>query len=1170
MATTTWLPISPFTFNPGFDKPGFVHRTSQVRCFPFTNFNSIYRIQSSVKYFRICKQRKVQIFVTKVHCTMSVEERLKNAINGLRTVEQVDSMTYVRVLQECIRRKSLVGGKQVHAHIIRNRNEIDGFLGSNLTNMYAKCGNLVDARRVFEEMPERNIVSWTSMIAAHVQNGFYDEALELTGLMQEAGMMPDEFTLPSLFRACASMEDPEQGKALHGIAIKTGFESDVGVGSALVDMYAKCGFLGDSCKVFDKMPEKNVVSWNVMIMTFGQSGQGEEGLKFFIQMQREGVKPNYSTLTTVANMFTDLENVEQGRQLHAYTIKAGFDSDTPLHNALVMMYTKSECFDEAKIMFYEMSKQDLLSWNSTIVGFVQSGYYHEALCCFSHMQLQDIRPNQFTLSTILRACASLQASEQGKEVHAYSIKCGLESNVFVGSALVDMYAKCGRLNDACRVFENMPKRNVVSWTAMIGGYVQNEHHEEAIKLFCQIQGTRMMADPFTYASVLGACASLQDLQKGKQVHAHIIKTRFGENVFIANSLITMYSECGHLEYAYMVFDKISKRNIVSWTAMIAGYEQNGCSKEALKFFGEMQLASMEPNQFTFISVLEACTSLHYLRFGRQIHAQVCKTGLDFDTFLGTALIDMYAMCGCTEDACKVLDQSPKDDALLWSAVIIGFAENGYDNEALDFLYRIRLSYMKRTHFTFSRILKACASIGSFQRGKEVHAYVVKSGFESDVFVATSLVDMYAKCSSPEDASKIFYEMPERNVVSWNAMIAGYVQNGHCEEALKLSKQIDIEGLKLDRFSFVSILGACTALPSLEQGKQFHVCIIKRGYELDVAVANAIINMYAKSGCIQNSYKVFEKMPERNVVSWNSMIAGYAQHGCGKEAIRLFEEMLQAGSEPSHVTFVSVLSACSHVGLVDEGNRYFNSMFGDHDIMPRAEHYACIVDLLSRAGRLNEAANVVKRMPFEPSALVWRTLLGACRIHGNLELGKHAAECILALEPEDTATYVLLSNIYAVLGRWEDVAKVRKLMKAKGLRKEQGLSWIEVKDKVHTFGVQDRSHPQTDEIYLKLEELTGQIKKIGYLPDTSVVLHNVEEDQKKDDLCHHSERLAIAFGLIRAPPGAPIQVMKNLRVCGDCHTATKLISKVVEREIIVRDANRFHHFKNGLCSCGDYW
>nr|ABK26521.1 unknown [Picea sitchensis] len=367
-----------------------------------------------------------------------------------------------------------------------------------------------------------------------------------------------------------------------------------------------------------------------------------------------------------------------------------------------------------------------------------------------------------------------------------------------------------------------------------------------------------------------------------------------------------------------------------------------------------------------------------------------------------------------------------------------------------------------------------------------------------------------------------------------------------------------------------ILRACASVAALEQGKQVHADIIKIGFELDVSVSNGLVDMYGKCGRIEDAQEVFSKLLEPDVASWNAMISGLAQHGCGKEAVLLFEQMLQTGVKPNQITFVVVLSGCSHAGLVDEGRNYFDSMTRDHGISPKAEHYSCMVDLFGRAGCLDEALNFINQMPVEPNASVWGSLLGACRVHGNIELAERAVEQLIELTPENPGTYVLLSNIYAAAGRWDDAGKVRKMMKDRSVKKEPGCSWIEVQNKVHPFIVGDSSHPQIEEIYETLETLTLQMKAAGYIPNTNFVLHDVEEEQKEWILGHHSEKLAIAFGIISTPPGTTIRVVKNLRVCGDCHTATKFISRIVSREIVLRDTHRFHHFKDGQCSCGDYW
>ncbi|CAI0468774.1 unnamed protein product [Linum tenue] len=477
---------------------------------------------------------------------------------------------------------------------------------------------------------------------------------------------------------------------------------------------------------------------------------------------------------------------------------------------------------------------------------------------------------------------------------------------------------------------------------------------------------------------------------------------------------------------------------------------------------------------------------------------------------------------------------------------------------------------------------------------EVHAHLIILGLHQDARLRNLVVNVYSKCRCFGYARKLLDESPEPDLISWSALISGYSQNGQSEdasrvfkesqtsdllaftsmitvysqdgqgeEALKLYLEMQSQGIKPDAFVYSSLFNACASLSAYEQAKQVHVQVLKLGFIIDIFAGNSLVNSYAKCGSIDDAERAFREIPERSIVSWSAMIGGMAQHGHGRLALQMFNEMLKEGVAPNHITLVSVLCACNHAGLVTDAKRYFSSMEELFSVQPMEEHYACMIDILGRAGKLDEAMELVNTMPYEANAAVWGALLGAARIHKNVDLGSKAAEMLINLEPEKSGTHILLANIYASAGMWDGVAKIRKVMKDSNVKKEPGMSWMEIKDKVHTFIVGDRSHPRGKEIYAKLEELSEPLRK-------ETDLHDVEEREKAKLLYHHSEKLAVAFGLIATPPGAPIRVKKNLRICLDCHTAIKLVSKIASREIIVRDINRFHHFRDGLCSCGDYW
>ncbi|KAF9616367.1 hypothetical protein IFM89_029621 [Coptis chinensis] len=430
--------------------------------------------------------------------------------------------------------------------------------------------------------------------------------------------------------------------------------------------------------------------------------------------------------------------------------------------------------------------------------------------------------------------------------------------------------------------------------------------------------------------------------------------------------------------------------------------------------------------------------------------------------------------------------------------------------------------------------------------------------------------MFAQSGKMEDARKAFDVLFEKNLISFNTIVDGYSKNLNSDEAFEIFHRIESTGVGVSAFTFASLLSGAASIGALSKGEQLHARLLKEGLDSDQCVGNALISMYSRCGNIEAAYQVFIEMDDRNVISWTSMITGFAKHGYAGRALETFHEMRKAGIKPNEVTFVAIISACSHVGLVSEGWEHFNSMQKVHNIVPRMEHYACMVDLLGRSGLLKEALEFINSMPFKAAALVWRTLLGACRVQGNMELGKLVAKHILDLDPHDPAAYILLSNLYASTGQWDDGLKIRKTMKERKLRKEAGCSWIEMESIVHKFYVGDTSHPRSHEIFNKLNQLAGEIKNLGYVPNTDFVLHDVADEQKEQYLFQHSEKIALAFGLISSSDSKPIRIFKNLRICGDCHSAMKFISVSSKREIVVRDTNRFHHIKDGLCSCNDYW
>lgn len=706
------------------------------------------------------------------------------------------------------------------------------------------------------------------------------------------------------------------------------------------------------------------------------------------------------------------------------------------------------------------------------------------------------------------------------------------------------------------VFDSASNPDIHVFTSMLKYYTHlgTANVKEVVSLYQKMQACDVKLETFVYPVLIKSVG-----KAGIVFHAHVVKVGNDHYHFVRNAIMGMYAKYGPVKYAREMFDEMRDRTVADWNTMISGYWRLGNEGEVLRLFDRMP----ERNVVTW-----------------------------------TAMLTGYAKTKDLEKARDYFDRMPEKNVVSWNAMISGYAQNGIADETFRLFDKMINSGVQPNETTWMIIISSCSSRGDPVLADLLIRKLNQRQVHLSSFAKTALVDMYAKCGNLRTARKVFDElgicrnsvtwnamisayarvgdlssarevfdkMPERDVVSWNSMIAGYAQNGESDMAIELFKDmINTENLKPDEVTMVSVISACGHLGGLELGNWVLNILEEKHIKLSISGYNSLIFMYSKCGSMGDAKSVFQEMAERDLVSYNTLVAGFAAHGHGIEAVKLLSKMKEEGIEPDRVTYISVLTACSHGGLWEEGRNVFNSIKD-----PDVDHYACLVDLLGRVGDLDEAKELIESMPKEPHAGVYGSLLNASRIHRRIDLGELAANKLFELEPQNSGNYILLSNLYASRGRWEDVDRVREQMKKVGLKKGTGWSWVEFKGKMHKFIAGDVSHEQSDDIYKLLAKLRSKMTDAGYTTDNSCVLKDVEEEEKEEMLGTHSEKLAVCFAILFSEAGAVIRVVKNLRMCWDCHTAFKIISTLEERTIMVRDNNRFHHFSNGLCSCKDYW
>ncbi|XP_057966053.1 pentatricopeptide repeat-containing protein At5g04780, mitochondrial-like [Malania oleifera] len=909
--------------------------------------------------------------------------------------------------------------RQIHAKFVKSGAfEASSLIRNKLVVWYSRNKDSLDfARRLFDEIPERTAPTYAALIGSYCRSERWEDLFLILGLMVRDGMLPDKYLVPTVLKACSATQVWKSGRMVHGYVTRKGLESEIYVGNALVDLYANCGDMRSSRNVFDRMPERDVVSWTALVSGYMDGGLLHDAEEIFHSMQLNRVKPDLISWNTLIS---------------------GLTRNGKLDLALKSLEQMQE----------EGLKPMVNSWNGIISGCVQKGYFVEALEIFMRMLWFPEDPNVVTIVSILPACARLNNLNLGMAVHGCALKHDFCGNTYVEGSLIDMYSKCGRIDYAESVFAEAENKDTAMWNELIGAYVNEGKMDTALKLLKLMQNEGFKPDVITY-----------------------------------NTVLSGYARMGKKEDAFRLLSEMVQMdlqpNFISFNTLLSGFQQSGLSYEALKLFKAMQSAS--------------------------------------------------------------------------------FA--GFTAERLNLP-------IQPNPVTATAALAACADLNFLLQGKEIHGHVVRNCLEPNAFVSSALVDMYAKCHYMGSAEKVFLRIEDRNTVAWNAYLSGHINNMQLEEAVKLFCEMLGEGVEPSSITFSMLLPACGDMAALRVGRKLHGYIVKCGVdEPNNSLGSHLVSMYAKCGSSVEAKLVFDSEAEKDVGLWNAMISAYASNGMAANAIALFEKMELLGIVPDHITFIVLLSACVHDGLVEEGWKYFNSMRNLYGITAGLEHYTCMVSILGGAGLLEEALEFIKQMPVVPNACTWTALLQACRVYSNPEIVKRAADALSELEPNDYSNYILLSNIHASPTMWDSTNSLDSSMMDHQLMSIKECSFINVGSKIHTFRGRESSNSELEKTLGTWDKLANKMKRAGHSPLDPLSNH---EDEHNSVSCLHTEKLAICYGIISSKGYDPIRISKNMRMCLDCHTTAKLLSQTDEREIFVKDVCFCHHFKDGICGCQDRW
>lgn len=858
------------------------------------------------------------------------------------TVEQIlPSLTYeakqpsinniLSAVHKSRQHKNLAGARWVYQYVQDHQFETNSALGNHLVPMFVECGSISDAQEIFDKLGERSEHSWTSLIQGYIREGDLQHAFKIYHEMQDDCVYPSKFTFVTLLKAVTHRKSIDRGRELHSEVVKEAFESNIFVANRLIDMYAKCGYLVEAQEVFDMLPTRDIVSWNTLIAAYTEHGLDEEVWKYFNKMKVDGVVQDAVTFVCGLKACSMRKLVDKGLEIHSETVLGAFDDILIVRNSLINMYSKCGLIAEAKDMFDDLDVRDIVSWNTLMTAYAEHGLLEQVLNLTKQMENEGISLDSVTFLCSLRACSSMHSLMSGQHVHAEVITEGLEEELSVANALMNMYVKCGSFADAKDIFDQLPVRDVVSWSLLFTGYAEHGLAWEAFACFKQMKAEGVPANATVYLSILKCFSSRGSLDKGREIHSDIVKQGFEIDPFIGNSVVDMYAKCLSLGEAIALFDRLQSFDVVIWNTIMAAYIEHGLGKEAWDCFVKMVSTGILPDTLSFTCALKSCTILGELAIGQDIHAELVKQELENEMLICNILVDLYARMGWLVEAQDVFDHLAERNVVTWTALLSGYAEHGLGNEVLHCLEKMQLEGVYPDAVALVSSLKGCGIVGALERGREIHATAARAGFE--------LV-----CSSTE-----------------------------CVCSHSIPSTVNDTVLNL---------------------------------------VNALIDMYAKCGSMTDAQKVFDSSSIVDIVAWNALIAGYARQEESKLVTYLVRGMREKGLEPNELTFLNLLSVCSHLGRLDKGQEYFEILLKEHYAALNIGHFNCLIDLFGRAGRVDEAAAVLEQVPLQLDLVSWGILLDGCRKEGNMDLSRTAFTNAINLVAERKSTFILLSDIYA--------------------------------------------------------------------------------------------------------------------------------------------------------------
>ncbi|MCO5583491.1 hypothetical protein L7F22_037402 [Adiantum nelumboides] len=915
----------------------------------------------------------------------------------------------------CRRSRNSTHAKQLCTYFLNNGScRASGELGDYIVPTLVDCASFEIAQQVFNELHRPNVNSWTALVHGFNESHEFEQAHKVFHRMQVAHVQLSCYTFQAFVKTSVGLKNLKFGRELHMEIVKRGHDHNQIIGVTLIEMYVKCGSHAEAWEVLEDLPVEDVVPWNILITDYIDNGLDKEAIRCFKLLQDTSLALDVVSLIGGLKACSMVQEISTARDIHCFAIRLGCEDNVMISNTLVDMYMKCGCLEDAQKVFDAIQIRTVVSWNVLLTGYLEHGFEKEVLSCLDKMQVQGLSFSNVTVSCGLSSCSRSGDVNGGRNLHADIVKLGLESHPSVGSSLVEMYMSTGWLDEGQHVFDTLPVHNVVCWTALITGYVEHGLMEIALDGFTTLYSEGVSPDAFLYVCLLDCSCTTRRIDTLFQLHCELVKDGLESDVNVASALIDTYTGSGLFIEAQTVFDDLPPLLALSCIASASWYNELNFGAEILLLQIEtMLLSGTSLSSSMLVGGLKVCASAAAFKVGCNIHMKIVILGHEKEYSFGVALMFMYVKCGLLAEAHHVLDDNLSTTSVAWwNTLILGYAEYSMAEQVLVCLKRMQFNGVDPNEITCVCGLKACGDLGDVRKGAELYAYIVSEGLERDFLVGNSLVAMHFKLGLQAEAWEAFNEVPVKDVVSWNSLMAGHADYGLDEEVLDCWNKMQAQCISPDCISFVLSLKACSNLCVVDKGLLLHWEVIAKGFEGNRFIAKALLDMYAKSGLLVEALETFTKVPAQSLVLLNALLSCFACCGRSDLIQHVLEKMQQDDVEPNEITYVNILTVCSHAGLVEEGQACFQMLHKNFRFFPIHEHYNCMIDLLGRAGQLSSAVAVLKQLPFQPDVVTWRLILGASRKWKNLELSRNAFESAIGLSRREVTFYKLMLNTYA--------------------------------------------------------------------------------------------------------------------------------------------------------------